>query len=142
MLIIDGKDLILGRLATFTAKKLLEGERVTIINAAEVLISGRRDAILEEYRAWLETRTVTNPRKGPFHPKQPEDLVRKSVRGMLPWKTARGKDAFRRLRVHRGAPEDLAGKEKVALPDASLERLGTGRYLKLEKLSKLLGAKA
>ncbi|MEW6222318.1 MAG: 50S ribosomal protein L13 [Candidatus Hadarchaeota archaeon] len=141
MLIIDGKDLILGRLATFAAKKLLEGEKVTIVNADEVIISGRKDSILEEYRTWLETRTVTNPRKGPFHPKRPEDLIRKSIRGMLPWKTARGKDAFHRLRVHGGVPEELAGKEKVAVPDAGLERLGTGRYLKLEKLSKLLGAK-
>jgi large subunit ribosomal protein L13 len=141
VLIIDGKNLIMGRLATFTAKKLLEGERVTIINAAEVIISGRKEAILERYRTWLETRTVTNPRKGPFHPKQPEDLLRKSIRGMLPWKKARGKEAFHKLRVYRDAPEELAAKEKVAVPGASIERLGTGRYLSLEKLSKLLGAK-
>lgn len=141
MLIVDGKDLILGRMASFVAKKLLLGERVTIVNAEHVVISGRRKAIFEAYELWTETRKVTNPRAGPFHHRSPEKLLQLSVRGMLPFSKPKGKEAFSRLRVYREVPDELAGKEKVSVPGAELESLGTGRYLKLGELSKHLGGK-
>jgi len=141
MLVVDGKDLILGRLASFVAKKLLGGERVTIVNAEQVVISGRRQAIFQSYELWLETRKVTNPAKGPFHRRGAEALLQLSVRGMLPFSKAKGREAFHRLRVYRGTPEELAGKEKTPVPDAGLESLGTGRYLRLGELSKHLGGR-
>lgn len=137
---IDGKDLVLGRLASFVAKRLLEGEKVTIVNAEQVVISGRRDATLDEYKAWLETRKLTNPRKGPFHHKRPEELIRLAVRGMLPFDKPRGKEAFRRLRVYIGVPKEFSGKELISIPDASLDRLGTRRFIRIGVLSKHLGA--
>jgi large subunit ribosomal protein L13 len=139
-MIIDGKDLILGRLASFAAKKLLDGERITIVNAEQVVISGRRDATLDAYGAWLETRNLTNPRKGPFHLKRPEELVRIAVRGMLPFDRPRGREAFRRLRVHIGVPEEFAGKELASVPDAGLELLRTRRFIRIGELSRHLGA--
>lgn len=140
-MIIDGKDLVLGRLASFAAKRLLEGERVTVVNAEQVVVSGRKEATFDAYDAWLEIRNLTNPRKGPFHPKRPEDLVRRAVRGMLPFDKPRGRGAYGRLRVHVGVPLELAGKEIQTLPEASLERLGTRRFIRIGDLSKHLGAK-
>ncbi len=140
MILIDGKDLVLGRLASFVAKRLLEGEKVTILNAEHVVVSGRSDATVGLYRAWLGTRNVANPRKGPFHPKRPEDLVRRAVRGMLPFSKAHGIEAFRRLRVYVGVPEELSGKEMVPVPKAGLQGLGTRRYIRVGDLSKQLGA--
>lgn len=140
-MIIDGKDLVLGRLASFVAKKLLGGEKVTIVNAEQVVISGRRDATLDSYKAWLETRNLANPRKGPFHPKRPEALVRLAVRGMLPFDKPRGREAFRRLHVCIGVPKELAGKELTSVPEASLERLGTRRFIRVGELSRHLGAR-
>jgi large subunit ribosomal protein L13 len=140
-MIIDGKDLVLGRLASFVAKKLLSGEKVTIVNAEQVVISGRRDATLESYKAWLETRNIANPRKGPFHLKRPEALVRIAIRGMLPFDKPRGREAFRGLRVYTGVPEEFAGKELTSVPDAGLERLGTRRFIRIGELSKELGAR-
>lgn len=140
-LVVDGKDLILGRLASFVAKRLLTGERVAVVNAEQVVISGRREAIFKSYETWLETRTVTNPRKGPFHRRGSEALLQLSVRGMLPFSKTKGREAFHRLRVYRGVPEELAGKEKTPVPDAGLESLGTGRYLRLGELSEHLGGR-
>lgn len=140
-MIIDGKDLVLGRLASFAAKRLLEGEQVAIVNAEQVVVSGRQDATFDTYDAWLETRNLTNPRKGPFHLKRPEELVRTAVRGMLPFDKPRGRKAFRRLRVHIGVPKELSGKELISIPDASLERLGTRRFIRIGELSKHLGAR-
>ncbi len=138
-MIIDGKDLVLGRLASFAAKRLLEGERVVVVNAEQVVVSGRREATFDAYAAWLETRNLTNPRKGPFHLKRPEDLVRLTVRGMLPFDKFKGRTAFRRLRVHRGVPEELSGQEMVSVPGASLQDLGTRRFIRIGQLSEHLG---
>jgi large subunit ribosomal protein L13 len=140
MMIIDGKDLVLGRLASFVAKKLLEGESVTILNAEQAVISGRTDATLDAYKAWLGTRNVANPRKGPVHPKRPEDIVRRAVRGMLPFSKARGMTAFRHLRVYVGVPEEFSDKEMIPIPGASLQHLGTRRFIRVGDLSKKLGA--
>lgn len=141
MIIIDGKDLVLGRLASFVAKRLLDGERVIVLNAEHVIISGRKEATIESYKAWLETRNVANPRKGPQHPKRPEDIVRRAIRGMLPYDKPKGRAAFRRLRVYVGVPEDFSGKEFTKVPQASLENLGTRRFIRVGELSKLLGGR-
>jgi len=140
-MIIDGKDLVLGRLASFAAKRLLEGERVTVVNAEQVVVSGKKEATFDTYDAWLETRNLTNPRKGPFHLKRPEELVRRAVRGMLPFDKPRGRGAYGRLRVHLGVPPELAGKKMQTLPESSLEWLGTRRFIRIGDLSKHLGAK-
>jgi len=140
-MIVDGKDLVLGRLASFAAKRLLEGEKVTILNAEHVIVSGRGDTTVDSYRAWLGTRNVANPRRGPIHPKRPEDIVRRAVRGMLPYSKAHGIEAFRRLRVYVSVPEEFSGKEMAQVPKAGLQSLGTRRYIRVGDLSKQLGAR-
>ena len=141
MIIIDGKDLVLGRLASFVAKRLLEGEHVTVVNSEQVVISGRKEATFDVYDAWLEVRNITNPRKGPFHLKRADELVRRTIRGMLPFDKPKGKAAYRCLRVYVGMPQEFAGKEIQTLPEASIERLGTRRFIRIETLSKHLGAR-
>jgi ribosomal protein uL13 len=140
MLLVDGKDAVLGRLATFVAKELLKGNQVRIINAEKILISGRKEAIFKHYDAWMRVQNIANPRKGPRHFRYPEGIVKRTVRGMLPYKKAKGKRAYERLRVYQGVPEELAGKETISVPGASLEELGTRRYIRLGDLSKHLGA--
>lgn len=138
-MIVDGKDSILGRMSTFVAKELLKGEKVSIVNAEKVLISGRKEATYEHYDAWRQSRNIANPLKGPFHHKSPEDVVAAAVKGMLPHKNERGRKAAHRLKVYRGMPAELAGKEKISVPEASIERLGTKRYIRLEDLSRHMG---
>lgn len=140
-MIIDGKDLVLGRLASFVAKRLLEGEHVAVVNSEQVVVSGRKEATFDVYDVWLEVRNLTNPRKGPFHLKRPEELVRRAIRGMLPFDKPKGRAAYRCLRVYVGVPQELADKEIQTLPEASLERLGTRRFIRIEALSKHLGAR-
>jgi len=140
-MIIDAKDLILGRMASFVAKRLLEGESMVIVNAEQAVISGRREATLDLYDAWLEIRSIVNPRKGPFHPRKPNDLVRLTVRGMLPFDKPRGREAYRRLKIYIGLPAEFKGKVLESLPSAKLERLGTRRFIRVGELSRHLGVR-
>jgi len=141
MLVIDAKDTVLGRLATFVAKRLLEGEQVAIVNAEQAVISGRREATLDVYEAWLQIRNLANPRKGPIHLRRPDDLVRMTVRGMLPFDKTKGREAYRKLRVYVGVPAEFKDKEMKSLPEASLKRLRTRRFIRIGELSKHLSAK-
>ena len=127
---------IVGRLSTFVAKRLLQGEEIAIVNAQNALISGSRDAIVREYKA----RFVRgSQRKGPFYPKMPDRILRRAVRGMLPYQTPRGKKAYQNLRVFIGIPSKYTGEAQEVIEKA--KKPGLHRCVKLGDLSNVLGAK-
>ena len=138
-LIIDATDTILGRLASFAAKKALEGYEVIIVNAEKAVITGNRKTVIKEYQ---EKRQRGNPYKGPFFPKRPDRILRRTIRGMLPWKTHRGRVAFKRVKVYIGIPKELEGKEIMKLPEEyTVKKLKIPKFIYLGELSKILGAK-
>jgi large subunit ribosomal protein L13 len=139
--LIDATDLVLGRMASAVAKQLLEGEEVKVVNAEKAVITGRRKSTLGEYDAWIRIRALANPRKGPLHPRRPEDLVRRTVRGMIPYKKSKGREAYRRLKVYVGIPAELEKEKAQPLPGAHLDRSATRRFIRIGELSKRLGAK-
>ncbi|MGC8848884.1 MAG: 50S ribosomal protein L13 [Candidatus Bathyarchaeia archaeon] len=112
-IIIDGENAILGRLASLAAKKALEGREVVIVNAEKVAVSGTKDRVLRDVRRRFRTRTLGSLEKAPVHYRRPDRYVRRAVRGMLPWKQAKGKEAYKRVKVYIGVPPELAGKEAI-----------------------------
>lgn len=116
-MIIDASGLILGRLASLTAKRIIEGGEVTIINAEKAVISGNKKYIVERFKNRLGTRTLGSQKKAPIHQRRPDTYVRRVIRGMLPWKKPKGKAAYKRLRVYFGLPEGLR-KPIETLPEA------------------------
>ena len=138
MTIIDANGLILGRLASIIAKKLLLGEKINIINAEKAVISGRKREIIERYKTWLQIRTATAPWRGPLHPRRPDLLLKRTVRGMLPFKKSRGKTAYRRLKAFIGIPVELQEKEIITIEEINLNHI-RGSYMKLGDLSEELG---
>ena len=106
--IIDAKGLILGRMASGVAKRLLQGENVIVMNAEKAAISGKRLQIVKAAKTFLE---VGHHRKGPFHQRRPDRIVRRTIRGMLPRQKPKGVQAFKRLRVYLGVPLEYEGKE-------------------------------
>ncbi|ACS34466.1 50S ribosomal protein L13 [Thermococcus gammatolerans] len=141
MRIINAEGLILGRLASKVAKMLLEGEEVVIVNAEKAIITGNREDIFAKYKQRTELRTRTNPRRGPFYPKRSDEIVRRTVRGMLPWKTDRGRKAFKRLKVYVGVPKEFEGKELETISEAHMSRLATPKYVTVGEVAKFLGGK-
>lgn len=138
MTIIDAEGLIMGRLASAVATKLLAGEEIDIINAEKAIISGSKYTTMREYD---ETLRRGKPEFGPFFPKRPDRILKRTVRGMLPYKRARGKDAMSRLKVYVGVPMELEDKESIRIEAANMDRLSSNKYLRLGDLSKKLGAK-
>ncbi len=136
--IIDATNTILGRLSSIVAKRLLEGDKIIVINAEKAVISGKRKQVLAKYKAKSNIRTATAPWKGPFHYKRPDKILKRTVRGMLPFKTFRGREAYRRLRAYIGVPEGVKLDQVEIIKNISADRL-KNKYITIKELSKELG---
>lgn len=137
-MILNAEGLIVGKVATFAAKQALLGEKVEIVNAEKACITGSKKNILEKYDARVKRG---NPFKGPYFPTTPDRILRRTIRGMLPWKTNRGKEAFRQVMCYLGTPDELQGKEAATLEQASIAQSKSLRSLTLAELSVLLRGK-
>ncbi|WP_423792259.1 50S ribosomal protein L13 [Methanocaldococcus indicus] len=145
MTVINAEKAILGRLASEVAKRVLRGEEITIINAEKVIITGNREWILEKYREEREKKNVANPRRfGPKFPRRPDDILRRTIRKMLPYKKAKGREAFKRVKVYVGNPLNLQADEGLGTEKENtpyIKELTTNKYITLGEVSKHLGAK-
>lgn len=137
--IIDAERALLGRLASYTAKKALEGEEIVILNAEKAIISGTKERVLEEVKRKLGTRTLGNVKKSPTHPRRPDIYVRRVIRGMLPWKKPRGKEAFKRIKVFVGVPEEYGDEHPVKLEGADSAKLKCPRTTVIELVKEIGG---
>jgi len=139
-MIIDGEGLVLGRLASIVSKKLLEGEEITILNSEKIIISGTKDWAYAKYKQRIDRASISNPRRmGPKYPRRPDDIFRRTVRGMIPYKKPTGRDAFKSLKVYLGVPQEFEGQELVQVEEAVPQNIT--KSVELGKLSRLLGAK-
>ncbi|MDV0446986.1 hypothetical protein MsAg5_08540 [Methanosarcinaceae archaeon Ag5] len=137
MTVIDANGLILGRLSSVVAKRLLNGETIDIINAEKAVISGSRSNIFADYEHSVERG---RPEFGPYFPKRPDKIMKRTVRGMLPYKRQSGRKALGNLKVYVGVPAEFKGKETETVEAASMERLSSRKYVRLGDVSKKLGA--
>jgi len=133
--IINADGLILGRMASIIAKRLLKGEKIAVVNAEKAIISGKRKSKVREAKEFLE---VGHPGKGPMHPRRPDRILRRTIRGMLPYKQPKGKQAYKRLRVFIGIPDELKNREMETIEEAQAKKL-TCPYLTLGELAKEIG---
>ena len=118
--IVDADSLILGRMATIVAKRLLKGERIIVLNAEKSVVSGRKLSRVKETKAKLE---IGHARKGPYFYKQPDRFVKRVIRGMLPRQKPKGKEAYKRLRVFIGAPQEFKDQYTETIAGARAEKL-------------------
>ncbi len=114
--IIDCDSKILGRLASKVAKMLLNGDSVVLVNAEKAVISGHVDDIVENYKQKVEFKDKANPEHSPYVSRRPDLLVKRIIRGMLPFKKTKGKLAYKRLKVFMGLPKQYQGKQLYSLP--------------------------
>jgi large subunit ribosomal protein L13 len=133
--LVNADGLIVGRMASKVAKRLLNGEKVIIVNAEKAVLSGKKKGKVAEAKEFLE---VGAPRRGPFHYRHPDRMLRKTVRGMLPFKQPKGKQAYKKLKVFIGVPEDLKGQQMITLKEAQAAKL-KGPFFTLAELAKEVG---
>lgn len=137
-LIIDAKDAILGRIATHAAKQALLGHTIKIVNSEKAIVSGaKRMTIAEANRK----KSMGVPRKGPFYSKLPDRYVRRAIRGMLPYKQPRGREAYERILCYIGLPTEFEKEELFRVPGADASKLPNLKRLTIAKICEELGGK-
>lgn len=134
MAIIDATDAPIGRIASIVAKRLLQGEEIHIVNAEKAIITGDKTEIKQRYKKKREIGGTK--RKGPYFPRMPHMILKRTVRGMLPYQQPKGRKAFKRLRVYIGIPKEFEGKEIEKMEFRKSEK-----YITLKELSEYLGVK-
>jgi large subunit ribosomal protein L13 len=147
--VFDADGLIMGRLASKVADLLYKSARaggedkVIIVNAEKAIVSGKPSSVMKEYHQKYE---LNHARKGPFFPRMPDMILKRAVRGMLPYqRKSSGRKALLALRVEIGCPSNLKGD----LPegheqgdDSKIRRDLPARYVSLGAISADLGAPA
>ena len=136
--VIDGDGLLLGRMASLVAKRALSGEEIAIVNAEKTVISGSRARVLANYG---QKRQRGSREGGPFFPRRPDHIVKRTIRGMLPYKRPAGRDALSRVKVYVGVPYQLTGSEREVPEEAHMDRLNAPKFVTVGAVSTFLGAK-
>ena len=135
MLKIDATGLILGRMCTHVAKRLLNGEDIVVVNAEGAIVTGKRALVYKEY---FDRRSKGKIRKGPYYPRTPDQILKRTVRGMVPYQKPHGREAMKHLMVYIGVPKEMAKEKFETIADASSEDVV--EFVTLEDLSRTLGA--
>ena len=139
-IVVDAANCIVGRMCSHVSKLLLQGNRVAIVNAEKAMLSGNRYKTISLYKEHLEINSVTNPIHGPFHPRRPDTILTKMVRGMIPKSKASGIEAFKRLRVYIGIPEELKNIESESFNDSMITKPAS-YYITVGDVAKQIGWK-
>ena len=133
-IIIDATNSSLGRLASHAAKQALLGKSITIVNCNNAVISGKKGFILENYKKKRSMKHHGAPAlKGPHFPRSPEKIMKRTIRGMLPYKKGHGINAFKRVICYNNTPIEYENSSKL-----SLQKTFNIKTIKLKELSELI----
>jgi large subunit ribosomal protein L13 len=132
--IIDANGAVLGRLSTNAAKRLLNGVVVAVINSEKAIIVGKKSLIKAIY---TQKREVGTYRKGPFFPRIPDKVVKRTIRGMIPYQTPHGRTVYKKLKCYNGVPKQFLGKQFETVENAKKK---PSNFMTIEELCKYLGA--
>ncbi|MFC5367672.1 50S ribosomal protein L13 [Salinirubrum litoreum] len=131
--VVDARDCIMGRVASNVAQRALAGETVAVVNAEQAVITGSDEDVMGVYRK----RADVGSDSGPYYPKRPDRIFKRAIRGMVPYKETRGREAFENVRVYVGNPHDY---DAEVLDETSLDRLSNIKFISLGEISENLGA--
>ena len=140
IVVVDATHCIAGRVCSHVSKLLLQGNRVAIVNAEKAMLSGNRYKTIESYKEYLGINSVTNPIHGPFHPRRPDTILSRMVRGMVPKRKPHGITAFKRLRVYMGVPEGMKGAKIESFDDSRITK-PESYYISIAEVAKQIGWK-
>ena len=137
-IVVDATDHVAGRLSSQVAKLLIKGNRVSIVNCDKIMISGTRSNIISEYREFLEINSINHWKHGPKHPRRPDTIMKKMIRGMLPKEKPSGKEAHKRLRTYIGSPKEVKSLKKIKFEKAMI-RKSSSNYTTMADLGRTVG---
>ena len=130
-ILIDATMGVVGRMASYAAKKALLGNEVIIVNCDEAIVTGPKQPLIETYQTKMKYGGTSQ--RGPYASKVPEKMMRRAIRGMLPWPKSRAREVYRSVKCYNKVPFEFKDKEKL-----NFKKTMKGKYMTLGQLSKLI----
>jgi len=121
--------------AMTAAKKALHGEKVDIVNCNQAIITGKKKFTFDKFKSKRDMGTF----KGPFLPRVPDRFVRRMIRGMLPYKQDKGKNAYKRIMCYSGVPKEFEGKDMITMKKANISKVANLNYVTIKEICTKLG---
>jgi large subunit ribosomal protein L13 len=131
--LVDAEDLVLGRLASETARLLRgkhkpifaphmdTGDHVIVVNAAKVIMTAGKADKLRVYRHSGYPGGLRSQSYAELLAQRPEEAVRRAVRGMLP-KGTLGRQMLGKLKVYAGPTHPHAAQKPEPLDLSAARR--------------------
>ena len=118
-IVVDAKGHLVGRMASYIAKQIQLGQRIVVVRCEKAIYSGKHYRNKLNFMEKRHKHNNTNPRRGgPFHQTAPSHIIYRTIRGMIPYKTAKGAAAMGRLKCFDGCPVSANAMKKMVIPDA------------------------
>ena len=118
-IVVDAKGHLVGRMASYIAKQLQLGQRIVIVRCEKALYSGKHYRNKLNFMEKRHKHNNTNPfRGGPFHETAQSHIIYRTIRGMIPYKTAKSAATLGRLKCFDGCPVSANCMKKMVIPDA------------------------
>jgi large subunit ribosomal protein L13 len=136
MIVYDAEKQVAGRMATEIAHKLKQGETIVIVNAERCIITGDRDNVFEKFKS---KRDRGYSHSGPFYPRRADLILKRIVRGMLPYDRPNGRACYHRLKVFVGVPDEFVETQKMKVEAAS--KISTSKYVTIGEIANFLGSR-
>merc|ERR1712125_188220 len=116
---------------------------VVCVRTEDINISGSLYRNKLKYAEFRRKRMNSNPKTGPLHYRSPSKILWRTIRGMVPHKTARGAAALDRLKSFEGVPHPYDRKKRMVIPSCLkvLRLKPERRFCKLGDLSQQVGWK-
>ena len=138
-MIVDGKGLVSGRLASKVAKAAIKGEKVVVVNAEQIVMVGNKESIIEKFKTRTEARVLSNPHYGPKYSRIPSKIFRRSVKGMLPNKKRAAERILKNVEVFNAVPKELANEKMQTFDDIKYNE--RHKAMTLKEIASHLGGK-
>ena len=135
-IIIDAKNLIVGRMATYAAKKAMQGETVNIVNSELAVMTGKPQDILKRVKERKDRGTHST---GPFFPRHSDRFLRRMIRGMVPYKIPKGAAAYKRIMCYKGIPAIFEKEKLQTVESAHVSKVTKVNHVTVGEISKFLG---
>ena len=136
--VIDASDLIVGRMSAYAAKWALLGDTVNIVNCEKAILVGRKPVILA---AHMHKNELGKVRQGPYFQRMPDRYVRRAIRGMLPHRKFKGREAFKQVMCYIGVPDQFKDKKFEVISVASKNKVTRVPTMTVKELCKLWGGR-
>ncbi|MFC1801077.1 50S ribosomal protein L13 [Nanoarchaeota archaeon] len=137
MKVINGENLILGRVASYIAKEALLGQEIALVNCEKMIITGSKKEIVDRQ---LQAMQRGHPYAGPFFYRRPDAFVKRAIKRMLPYKKSRGEQALKKIKCYISIPTQFEKATLETLPKANITKVPNLKYIVIQDLCQKLGA--